>query len=243
MYPKLLIKTLSLCLLMLCSNSIWSQYYLIQDKDGFVNVRADSTLSAKIIDTLSNERIVAEGYTGSGPNWTYIVYNKKGRENEGYIYASRLFSIDKIPDIQQMKLKSETAQTCIYQLDSIKVTVSIKPFVPKEHRITRSKEFTGYGPGPITKIDGAHYWGTDGDMPRTEYKKITVQWGSVISEFPAEAIKGLYQPENGGVDIMIDVKHKRLFMSTAHSDGAGHYSIIWVWENGEFIERLMCHEC
>lgn len=223
-----------MCFLAISVSELHAQYLIVQDKDGYVNVREKPSAGSRITGRLNDQELVASFRDGEN-GWEFVSYWKNGVEETGYIHASRLKPLDSIPGLRTLRQMSRTARQSVYQFDSIKVIITIKPFVAKEHRLTYNKESKEY----IAQIDGSGYWGKDGDMPATEYKSIEISWGHSRFSLPASALKGMFEPEDGSADIYVDRGKQRLYISASNSDGAGCYEVMWVWEKGEVKNRLI----
>ncbi|HXB05569.1 MAG TPA: hypothetical protein VNW04_00590 [Puia sp.] len=203
------------------------QFALVQDKDGYSNIRKDTGLGSKIIDTLHNGHFVyCLEATG---RWVSIDYSrKKYMETGGYIFHDRVKLIsdfEKIPRISKGKY--------LFGKDSIKVEVTAQPFVKSRYRITYSRQ----NPGSIESINGKRVWGTDGELPKTTYKSIVVTWGNREITLPAEATEDLFQPSLFNTAVNYDPKNEILYIHSGNSDGAGFYSVIWKIEKGVYVER------
>ena len=69
-------------------NFCFSQFGIINDLDGFVNVRSSAEKGNNISDKLENGFIVY--YFEPKGNWVNIDYKKNGKELNGYIYKDRI---------------------------------------------------------------------------------------------------------------------------------------------------------
>ncbi|MDR6339134.1 hypothetical protein HNQ91_002185 [Filimonas zeae] len=216
------------------SFTLQAQYAVVRDKDGYVNVREDSAGDARIVDRISNQSLVCV-WLNEVNDWSDVSYMKNGKEYSGYIHASRLVAVDSIPGVKLLKKTKHTGTTAVFQHDSIKVTIAVKPFVAKEHKFTYSdKAHTS-----IAKIDGKPYKGKDGEMPGTEFKSIEVQWGKMRSVFPASWIMNMCEIRASAATIYVDEKKQRIYLEmSSFSDGAGWYTVMWLWEKGEVKSRL-----
>lgn len=100
------LKVLLLSLLPIWSYSqegIYS-FALIQDAEGFVNVRSEPVIKNNVKDTLATGGVIW-CYDKKG-DWYYIDYNKKGTSHDGYIHRTRvklISSFEKIPVHKESK--------------------------------------------------------------------------------------------------------------------------------------------
>ena len=82
---------------------------LIQDSDGYVNVRDQASTQSKVVDKLNNSAVVS--FSGEAENqFSYVLYANDG---SGYVHDSR---INKFKDFQTWKLQSSNTQNASYVL-------------------------------------------------------------------------------------------------------------------------------
>lgn len=224
---------ISLALFLLFSfTACFSQFAVINDPEGFVNVRSDGNIKSKITDSLDNGKLIfCFEHLG---NWISIEYIKNGKEFHGFIYKDRCTSIDSYKEISKT-IQSEN--NLILLKDSLQIQVCAEKFIPQEHSIAHFKEY----PDQIEFIDGKKYWGTDGGMPTSKYSKIEIQMSSEPLLLPFSALEGLYEPTLRNTQVNIDEETNTIYIQSMNSDGAGGYLIIWLIKNGEYIERFVVH--
>ena len=91
----------------------------------------------------------------------------------------------------------------------------------------------------IEKIDGKPFWGTDGEMPREEYKNIQIYINGKQVFIPKSAYDDLYEPtfytENNSV--YYDKELDSYYIVATNSDGAGAYMVCWQIEKGVYKGR------
>ncbi|GGB26447.1 hypothetical protein GCM10011511_58000 [Puia dinghuensis] len=207
------------------------QFAIIADKDGYSNIRIDTGLGSKINDTLHNSHFIY-CFEPKG-RWISINYSTKKRDQlYGYVFHDRIKLIsdyEKIPRISKDKY--------LFGKDSLKVEVTAQPFVRAHYRLTHSKE----NPGTIDAINGKQYWGTDGELPKTAYKSITITWGEREMVLPQSAIEDLFEPSLHNTAVNYDRKNDILYIHSENSDGAGAYDVIWKVEKGVYTERYIAY--
>lgn len=217
------------------ANSLFAQFAIICDKDGYVNVRAERSGSSAIIDKLNNQDLVCTWNEG-GSEWNNVLYCKGEEYCSGYIHRSRLQMIDSIPGIKKMKEIKYNAVVAVYRCNSVHVTVTEGPFIAKEHWFTYGDEQRK----KIRKIDDRYYKGKDGEMPTREFKSVKVEWGAAHSDFQQYWLDNMCEIRARDVLIYVDEKKQRIYLeATSFSDGAGYYKVMWVWEKGEVKSRLV----
>jgi hypothetical protein len=88
------------------------------------------------------------------------------------------------------------------------------------------------------KIDNSQIFGTDGNIPKREYKSIQIEINNIKIELPNEALKNLYEPSLSNSKANYDEKNDVLYVFSSNSDGAGGYEIIWIIEKKEYKYRI-----
>lgn len=224
--------------------SLQAQFHffgIIEDKDGFVNVRNDNK---KIIDKLTENHVFFDWNSLNYPDseWHDIVYGAEAgitRQNshstntkDGQIHKSRIRYLEDLPHV---KLKESTANRIVFANDTVSVEIRMQKFRPEKHKFVRDKENNF-----IKTIDGVtDYWGTDGTIPRKEYVSITIRHvnGKVL-EFPQEYLSHLYEPSEDYHQVSIG-KNNTLFIQTLNGDGAGGYCLVWTIKDYQVKNQLV----
>ena len=81
-------------------------------------------------------------------------------------------------------------------------------------------------------------FGTDGNIPKREYKSIQIEINNVKIELPNIALKNLYEPSLYNSKASYDEKKDILYILLSNSDGAGSYEIIWIIEKKKYKNRI-----
>ncbi|USI86077.1 SH3 domain-containing protein [Acinetobacter johnsonii] len=105
--------------LMTISTCIYADFGLIQDKDGYVNVRESADLSSKVISKQKNGEIVS-CVDDIVNNFCFI--NSSSGVN-GYIYNNR---INRFDSYNKIKLKKYDVKTVLYRNSLYTVEISSK---------------------------------------------------------------------------------------------------------------------
>jgi len=212
----------------------YGQFAFISDKDGYVNVRKGAANTEHIQDTLRNGHLVY--CLEKKGNWTSIwYYTKKSKEElDGYIYNDRLQQINDYDNIPEL---SNQSNKYILGKDSIKVTVSAKKFDRSKYRLTYYKDANPF----IQFINGKQYWGTDGEIPKTEYSSIIIQIGARKITLPPAALENLFQPDTYSTIVHIDFSNDIIYIQASNSDGAGAYEVLWRVEKGVYKDRFVAY--
>ena len=220
-------------LFFLISNVVFAQaieggaFAVINDKDGYVNVRKEKSVHSKVLKKLDNNTLIFvleydKAYYG---NWIYA-------DNEGYIYNDRVKWIEKLPKIAKGITKGNTI---VFEGKEIQVTLSTEKFDKNKHSFKYHKEYRDI----VEKIDGEPFWGTDGNMPKREYKSIEIKIRGKQVPIPKSAYNDLYESslyiEFNSVHY--DKDNDILYIVTLNGDGAGAYMVCWQIEKGVYKGR------
>ena len=220
-------------LFFLISNVVFAQvieggaFAVINDKDGYVNVRKEKSVHSKVLKKLDNNTLIFvleydKAYYG---NWIYA-------DNEGYIYNDRVKWIEKLPKIAKGITKGNTI---VFEGKEIQVTLSTEKFDKDKHSFKYHKEYRDV----IEKIDGKPFWGTDGNMPKREYKSIEVKIRGKQLSIPQSAYNDLYESYlyTEFNSVHYDKDNDILYIVALNGDGAGAYMVCWQIEKGVYKGR------
>ena len=197
--------------------------------DGFVNVRSSAEKGNNISDKLENGFIVycfePEG------NWINIDYKKNGKDLNGYIYKDR---VKYISSFENVALKSNLDGKVKMENRNIKIEITETKFEKEKHKLTFYKN----NKTQLDKIDNLQIFGTDGNIPKREYKSIKIEIEKVKIELPINALKNLFEPNLESSTANYDKNNDILYLSSMNSDGAGGYLIIWIIEKKRYKNRI-----
>lgn len=206
-------------------------FALIQDAEGFVNVRSKPEFKNNVNDTLATGRVVwcfeKEG------EWYSVDYYRKGVFRNGYIHWSRLKMIS---SFQKIPVKKENTDQIVFQKDSVQVTITLKNFVASENKLEYA---TDSGVKQLAKINGKEPWGTDGRVPKKQYKAIAFTLGERTNSIPANKFSDLFEPHFLFTHVFYDKNSDTLYISTNNSDGAGGYSLLFIIHKGQYKDRMV----
>ncbi|HGE5778219.1 SH3 domain-containing protein [Flavobacterium psychrophilum] len=197
--------------------------------DGYVNVRSSAEKRNNISDKLENGFIVY--YFEPEGNWVNIDYKKNGKELNGFIYKDR---IKYITDFTNVPLKSNLNGKVKLENENVKIEISETKFIKEKHKL----KFYKNEKTQLEKIDNSQIFGTDGNIPKREYKSIQIEINNVKIELPNIALKNLYEPSLYNSKASYDEKNDILYILSSNSDGAGSYEIIWIIEKKKYKNRI-----
>ena len=232
------------------------QFSIVNDNDGFVNVRAMPGTGGKIICQLKNGVVVRETLSQDTlrKNWVSVEFylsnavakNVRAKAEEwmpevmknqflfkGYIAKDRLIGIEGNAPLQR---KQTDDQLLLFNKE-IKVEFSSGNF-QKERHIIRASPDSG-----VVQIDGHYFMGTDGEIPRTEIKRFIIEINQQKIDVPNSIFSDLYEPNFSGADAYVD-KRGNLYIIMYNSDGAGSYNVIFIMDNKKHLTRYVFYaEC
>lgn len=209
-----------------------AQFGVIQDKDGYTNVREGAGISKKIADKVPDGEIV---YTWQQEGeWCNINYRRKDEIEGGFVHRSRIKMID---TFEKIKARQQTETNAVFRQDSVTVMFTTRPFVEKDHQVHRGKSEEGFS--FVEKIDGKEFYGCDGGLPTREYNTFNIQIGNRAVVVPDKAIRDLFQPNPELTEVFYDRKNDRLYIVASNSDGAGGYEVLLQFDRGVYIKRAI----
>ena len=224
---KLVVPFLLFCQFVMAQVIEGGAFAVINDKDGYVNVRKEKSVHSKVLKKLDNNTLifVLEYDKAQEGNWIYA-------DNEGYIYNDRVKWIHNFPQIAKGIAKGNTI---VFEGKEIQVVLSTEKFDKSKHSFKYHKEYRDV----IEKIDGKLFWGTDGNMPKREYKSIEVKIRGKQVPIPKSVYNDLYESslyiEFNSVHY--DKDNDILYIVANNGDGAGSYMVCWQIEKGVYKGR------
>ena len=217
-------------LFLLISDIVFAQeeaFAVINDKDGYVNVREGKSAQSKVLKKLNNKTIVfVYNYDkATDGNWIYT-------DEEGYIYNDRVKWIHKFPIIAKGIAKGNTI---VFEGKEIQVILTSGKFDKSKHSFEYFKDSsTG-----IEVIDDALLYGTDGKMPTTEYRSIVINIHGKQVSLPKDAYSDLYQPTflTDHNSVYYDKESDILYIVANNNYADRPYMVCWQIEKGSYKGR------
>ena len=217
-------------LFLLISDIVFAQeeaFAVINDKDGYVNVRKEKSAQSKVLKKLSNKTIVfVYNYDkATDGNWIYT-------DEEGYIYNDRVKWIHKFPIIAKGIAKGNTI---VFEGKEIQVVLTSGKFDKSKH----SFEYFKDSPTGIEVIDDELPYGTDGKMPTTEYISIEVNIHGKRVSLPKDAYSDLYEPTflTDHNSVYYDKESDILYIVANNNYAERPYKVCWQIEKGVYKGR------
>lgn len=213
------------------------EFCVVQDQDGYSNVREKADLASKVIARVDHGQLVWIFDRGMS-KWPNVIFvDKEGTERTGFIHASRLRALT---DFEIIAGKvSEKNQTETFEKGDLKIEIAIEPF-KRDGRVLTYKEFEE-GQRYLVEIDDLPFWGTDGGIPTSQYRKITVRTGEQTASVPKEALRDLFNPGlyPGNTTVALNPNDDAIYITSFNSDGAGGYVAGFVFQGGTFKSRAV----
>ena len=217
-------------LFLLISDIVFAQeeaFAVINDKDGYVNVRKGKSAQSKVLKRLNNKTIVfVYNYDkATDGNWIYT-------DEEGYIYNDRVKWIHKFPIIAKGIAKGNTI---VFEGKEIQVVLTSGKFDKSKH----SFEYFKDSPTGIEVIDDELPYGTDGKMPTTEYKSIVINIHGKQVSLPKDAYSDLYEPTflTDHNSVYYDKESDILYIVAINDYAERPYMVCWQIERGVYKGR------
>ncbi len=210
----------------------FAQFAIIHDKDGYCNVRSTPTKGKNIIDTLRNGHLIYSFETAG--DWTNINYSKGKTQRYGQVYNDRVKPISLYQGLPILTTKNNEV---VLSKDSIRINIAQQKFTRNKYKLTFHKEYKEQ----LQFVNNKQYWGTDGELPQTEYKSVEIWIGKTHFDLPQKAIYNLFEISLNNTIANYDTSNDILYIQSTNSDGAGAYQVIWKVEKGKYKERFITY--
>ncbi len=201
------------------------QVAVIEDKDGFTNVRLEPNSKSEIIYQIKTDQVFwfGEDHYDKNSEWTSVYIPKNNFSFDctspdylkGFVHKSRIRPFNEKEEYTGTELTFEYV---------------IKPFSDKNKIIDYQESKW------IVAINGLKPWGTDGGKPNTEIKEIKVNLNGKEIIVPKVLTIDIYECDNKFDIYKIG---KTYFVHQWNSDGAGAYEIVWVITENGIKQRLV----
>jgi hypothetical protein len=210
------------------------QLSVINDSDGFTNVRASRSINAKIIGKFRDGDVFCCGEEKNG--WVDVIYYPADSGDrvilEGYIHKDRLMPITQLRCILQKSKKVMNGHLTLHK-DSLTVELTSAPFRPAHHVLRKENN-------QIQTIDGKRPLGTDGEMPIEQLTGLRMTIGGHAVDIPAAAWDNLYEPTLETCDVYFDTRTGFMYIHLLSTHGAaGGYEMVWIFKNNRYVRRYV----
>lgn len=215
------------------SSVSFAQFAIVNDKDGYVNIRSTNNVTGDLIAKLNNGTLIYL-YDNEG-NWTNMEFRHSSSNDSirsGYIYKDRYTPIENFEFIPTYKFGMNEVTL---KKDDIAITITTKDFDVKKHVLKYDKKQANI----LLTIDNQKIWGADGNIPKKEIEKIVVTINNKAFPLPKQAYSNLYEFNIADVKAYIDTTNNLLYIYSVNSDGAGGYASLLVIQDGKYKERFV----
>jgi hypothetical protein len=206
------------------------EFAIIQDKDGFTNVRFEPSTKSKIIGTLKNNDVFFAMQEVGKEDWYEV-----GRPNlKGFVHKSRIKLFSSFSKIDVLVEREN-------YLKFNGQNVSLEIVIDKFNLLTNSVLKSADGK-VVEKINGKKFYGTDGDLPKKSFKSITCKINNQEIRVPQEQLNDIFEPNLRNADVYFDMKSETVYVSMYNSDGAGGYHLGFIFRKKEVPKRYIFND-
>ncbi|QQD14024.1 hypothetical protein [Sphingobacterium sp. UDSM-2020] len=229
-------KYLLTLLLLTLSHFTYAQFAKIIDKDGYVNVRKQATITSDIVSKINTEEIVYAFPDEKLRDWVIVDYTDRQNENiTGYVHQSRIKLIE---SYEKIPIKSFNDSIAKFISKDVSVEIKSEKFdYKKNKRYFSSTKYEDYI--VEDKFIGQQVWGTDGTVPASHYTSITATIKGRIIQIPKKEIENLFNVNNEFAGCYYDNLNDTLYITTLNGDGAGGYVVLFKIEKGIYKARVV----
>ncbi|MDQ8906030.1 SH3 domain-containing protein [Acinetobacter nosocomialis] len=211
----------------------YADFGFIQDKDGYVNVRENSSLSSKVTTKLNNNEIVSCVMDEEINNFCLV---NASNGVTGFIYKNR---INNFSSYTSIKLSQYSREKAVYNDKNIIVEVYSKKAIldPKLYKTFK---------GEYKYFKNKQFFGTDGTLPNNDFlqlDKIIIKDKDKKIEIGKNDIEQYFFPKNGIdsdknelADFKIYYLNNNIYiLNTFNNGGTAAYNIVLNIKNGKVI--------
>ena len=159
-----------------------------------------------------------------------------------YNFLSQDFVISTMIEFNYPKLENKifSDNYLVLSNDTIEVKIKEIKFDPSKHKLTYQDTLKVPKKYGLIKIDGKEYYGSDGEMPKTEIENIKIKYRNTQTELNSEYFKNLcnvgFNPEMTDVYI---ANNGQLILTFWASDGAGGYFATLIIKDGKLENKII----
>ncbi|WP_410567565.1 SH3 domain-containing protein [Acinetobacter sp. H1(2024)] len=213
----------------------YADFGFIQDKDGYVNVRENPSLSSKVTTKLNNNEIVSCVMDEETNNFCLV---NASNGATGFVYRNR---INNFSGYTSIKLSQYSREKAVYSDKNIIVEVYAKKAIldPKLYKTFK---------GEYKYFNDKKFFGTDGSLPNNDFlqlDKIIVKEKDNTIEISRTELEQYFFPKDGvdgGKNELADFKiyylNNNIFiLNTFNDGGAAAYNIVLNVKNGKLVSN------
>ncbi len=229
---KFLYSTFLLIFLMIISNKLLAQPYIIKSKEGYTNIRIAPNANAEIKAKLKNHTVILIDQTEELPseqsNWrkvlfykdkpfSFLVYEENLEMDHGYVHKSQLKNLE---DLQ--KVNEET----------FKITYTLESFSASKYKVS----YYDNGNTNVKSINNIYYYLADCGLPKKAISKAEVKVNKQQIEIPGKYLLGIFSASD---NFQYYKDGNVYYASQQIGDGACTNYVVWVVENQKLTQRFV----
>lgn len=221
---------------MIVSHFTYAQFAKIIDKDGYVNVRKQASVTSEIVSKINTDKIVYAFPDEKLRDWIIVDYTDHQNENiTGYVHHSRIKLIE---SYEKIPIKSFNDSIAKFISKDVNVEIKSEKFdYIKKKRYFSSTKYEAYT--VEDKFKGQQVWGTDGTIPISHYTSITAMIKGRNIQIPEEEIENLFNVNSEFAACYYDNLNDTLYITSVNGDGAGGYAVLFKIEKGIYKARVV----
>ena len=219
-----------------------ADYGIIQDPDGFANVRTSDSLKSKVVDKLKNGEVVScsfeQGERGDS-SFCAALYDSNGRVDFGFIHKSR---VNFFNGFQKWKFIKTISNEAIYRSGENQIRIIVQPaqITIKDFKKTE-QSYTHYKNKP--------FFGTDGGFPEDrmyQLREIHVLYNGKTTIIPQQNLEQYFFPNTpsakGGLNDhetaeIYSKGHDVYILNSLSNGGAAQYTMLLHIKDGKLIKQ------
>lgn len=216
---------------MIVSHFTHAQFAKIIDKDGYVNVRKQASVTSEIVSKINMDEIVYAFPDGKLRDWVIVDYTDRQNENiTGYVHHSRIKLIE---SYEKIPIKSFNDSIAKFIAKDVNVEIKSEKFDYKKNKkyfsSTKYEDYT-----VEDKFKGQQVWGTDGTIPTSHYTSIKATIKGRSLQIPEKEIENLFNINSAFAACYYDNLNDTLYITSVNGDGAGGYAVLFKIEKGNY---------
>lgn len=237
-------KFIILFILNIISATAMADFAIINDPDGYTNVRVNSKNNATIAFKInSGEVFYCLNDLNNG--FYQIETNKYNFDNSTlFVHKSRvkfLSSFTALPILEKRDKKYNDVYPKSLDEQSLRlagsnytIDLKVKPFNTKSHKLVYDKDSL------LKSLDGfSKFWGSDNATPYSEYSLFSIKFNNKVINIPNNQIGDLFNPNLSDTQAFFDKQSQTLYLVAQNGDGAGVYHVVFIFKAEKYENRLV----
>lgn len=199
-----------------------AQLAILQDKDGFTNLRAEPSTKGEIATKMWKHQVfwdMTEMFDDKeNPDWVGIQMGVKVdtlpqeesyQEATFFMAKNRVLHLDKLPKIENKNIDNQL------------VILKNNDFLIEIKKDNYSK-----------KISRKNGQGVGRNEPKEEIKSISISYKGVQKKINPKYCNAFFEPNFENTNAYLD-SEDYLYLYMNNSDGAGGYSVVWIFQKAD----------